>query len=199
MKKSKIKIIAFFGKAGSGKDTIQKWLAKYHEKDVHEIISCTTRPPRDYEKDGVDYNFLSIEDFTKQVLNGEMLEATEFRGWFYGTQASALSADKLNIGVFNIAGIEALLENTNIEVLPVLVYASDKTRLMRQLSRENNPDCEEICRRFQTDSKDFAKIDFEPFFVWDNPATDCEYEMRTHFAKNYERLLEKMSGCVMDD
>ena len=199
MKKSKIKIIALFGKAGSGKDTIQKWLAQYHKDKVHEIISCTTRPPRDYEKDGVDYNFLSVEEFTKQVLNGEMLEATEFRGWFYGTQASALSADKLNIGVFNIAGIEALLESTNIEVLPVLVYASDKTRLMRQLSREQSPDCEEICRRFQTDNQDFAKIEFEPFFIWDNPATTCAYEMRMHFAKNFDRLLEKLSSLEEDD
>ncbi|MGN0992847.1 MAG: hypothetical protein ACI4PE_02890 [Bacilli bacterium] len=42
-------------------------------------MSCTTRPPRDYEKDKKDYFFLSNEKFCEKVLNGEMLEATSFR------------------------------------------------------------------------------------------------------------------------
>ncbi len=73
----KIKIIALFGQSASGKDTLAKILAK--QDNVFEIVSCTTRPMRDYEKDGVDYYFLTTEDFTKKVLNGSMLEATSFR------------------------------------------------------------------------------------------------------------------------
>lgn len=72
-----IKVIALFGPSGSGKDTIAKILAK--QNNVHEIVSCTTRPMRDYEQDGVDYYFLSNEEFGKKVLNGTMLEATTFR------------------------------------------------------------------------------------------------------------------------
>ena len=72
-----IKVITLFGPSSSGKDTLAKILAK--RPDVNEIVSCTTRPKRDYEKEGIDYYFLSVEDFTKKVLNGSMLEATEFR------------------------------------------------------------------------------------------------------------------------
>lgn len=73
----RIKVIALFGKSGVGKDTIQKELLKYIDNS-QGIVSNTTRPKRDYEKDGVDYHFLSVEDFAKKVLNGEMLEATSF-------------------------------------------------------------------------------------------------------------------------
>lgn len=80
----KIRIIALFGASASGKDTIQKWVVANYD-NVNSIVSCTTRPKRDYEKDEIDYHFITSEDFTKYLLNGQMLEATEFRGWFYGT------------------------------------------------------------------------------------------------------------------
>ena len=128
-----------------------------------------------------------------------MLEATEFRGWFYGTQASALSAEKVNVGVFNIAGIEALLESPNITVAPVYVYASGRTRLMRQLLREKNPDCDEICRRFQTDRKDFEEVDFNPYFIWENPEEDDKETMLTRFDETFLRLIEKFVNDDSED
>lgn len=56
----KIKIVALFGKSGAGKDTIQRELLEFMP-DVHGIISCTTRPPREKEIDGKDYYFLTAE------------------------------------------------------------------------------------------------------------------------------------------
>lgn len=69
--------------------------------------------------------------------------------------------------MFNIAGIEALLQDNRLEVFPVYVKADDKVRLLRSLNREEDPDCEEICRRFQTDKKDFSFIDF-PYMIVNN-------------------------------
>ena len=43
---------------------------------------------------------------------------------------------------------------------PVYIYATDKMRLLRSLSREKNPNCHEICRRFLADEKDFDDINF---------------------------------------
>lgn len=156
---TKIKIIAFFGPSSSGKDTLAKTISK--RPDVNEIISCTTRPMRDYEKDGVDYHFLTTEKFGEKVLDGTMLEATSFRDWFYGTPLEALKEDKINVGVFNKQGIECLLSDNRLEVIPIYVACEDKKRLMRSLERESNPDCEEICRRFLADLQDFEVIDFD--------------------------------------
>lgn len=154
-------VIALMGKAGAGKDTIQSATCHKHPELFNKIISCTTRPPRDNEKNGKDYHFLSVIDFTHKVLNGDMLEATEFRDWFYGTSIDSLVEDKINIGVFNPAGVEALLQTPNISVLVIYVDVDDKTRLMRYLQRSEHPDCAEMCRRYFADEKDFADLDFE--------------------------------------
>lgn len=163
----KIKVIALFGKSASGKDTLQKWLVRKYSNSKG-IVSCTTRPPRENEQEGIDYNFLSIEEFTKKVLNGTMLEATSFREWFYGTPIESLDPSAINIGVFNIAGLEAIMEDSRLEVFPVYVWAEGKTRLLRSLKRESKPNCEEICRRYLADEKDFAELDEDFEFAFFN-------------------------------
>ena len=63
--KNKYTIIAIMGKSGSGKDTLCKALFKEPAfLDANLIVSCTTRPIRDYETDGIDYHFLTTEEFT---------------------------------------------------------------------------------------------------------------------------------------
>lgn len=176
---SKIKIIALFGKAGSGKDALLHAIMNRNIPTLHEIISCTTRPPREGEQHGVNYYFLSVEEFTHKVLNGDMLEATEFRDWFYGTALDALNPNAINIGVFNPAGLKALIEDTRLEVLCVGMRASDKTRLLRQLGRESNPDVSEICRRYFADEQDFGcweldSEEYEQICYLDNENRDIE-------------------------
>lgn len=156
---NKIKIVALFGKSGAGKDAIQKRIAS--SNTYHSIVSCTTRPARENEKNGVNYFFLTNDEFAEKVMNYEMLESTSFRGWYYGTSLDSLNQDKINIGVFNIAGIRIMMDDPRLDVLPICIDAPDKIRLMRSLNREENPDCAEICRRFQTDEADFRTIDFD--------------------------------------
>lgn len=168
----KYDIIAIMGQAGAGKDSFLNTLAnKDYLPQFSPIISCTTRPKRDYEKDGVDYHFLTNEEFAEQVLNGEMLEATVFNNWCYGTSIKSLTKNKINIGVFNPEGVEILRDNQNINLTVIYIIADDKTRLLRQLNREENPDCKEIVRRYGTDKNDFsdARIkNIHPDFVIEN-------------------------------
>ena len=158
----KYKVVALFGESGSGKDTIQNAIVSACA-NMNKIISCTTRPKRDYEIDGKDYFFLDNFQFAQKVLDGSMLEATSFRAWMYGTPLDSLDKDKINIGVFNIAGIECLMEDPRLEIVPIYVEVSPKNRLMRALTREENPDCHEICRRFLADVQDFAKLENDSF------------------------------------
>jgi guanylate kinase len=154
------KIVTISGKAGAGKDTILQSLLKVLREDsrypqVHEIVSCTTRPPREGEVDGKNYYFLTHEEFVEKVSNDRMLEATIFNGWCYGTCIDYLREDLINIGVYNPAGVDALMDDYEVEVFSILVEASDKVRLLRQLSRENNPNVKEIIRRYSADEEDF--------------------------------------------
>lgn len=165
----KIKIFALFGESGAGKDTIQRWVVS-HIPNTKGIVSCTTRPKRDYENDGKDYHFLTPDRFAEKILDGSMLEATSFNDWHYGTSLDELDPDKINIGVFNIQGIECLLEDPRLYVIPVYVFVKDKERLIRALNREEEPNCLEVCRRFQTDYKDFMDIPFDYRTIFNNGA-----------------------------
>lgn len=160
------KIIALFGKSGAGKNTLQRWMAD-NLSDINEIISCTTRPKRENEIDGLNYHFITEDDFIDKINKNLMLETASFRGWFYGTSLNELDKSKINVGVFNIQGIISLLENPNLQVLPVYIKAYDMTRLKRCLGRERNPDCKEICRRFLTDEEDFQNIPFK-YAIFEN-------------------------------
>ena len=159
---TKYTIIALMGKAGSGKDTIMKALLKQPAfQNAVPIISCTTRPKREYEKDGIDYHFLTKEQFTDKILSGDMLEATVFNDWCYGTSLENLSKDKINIGVFNPEGAGLLRDRDNIKLTLIYVEARDKDRLLRQLNRENDPNVHEIIRRYSADEMDFSEEEIE--------------------------------------
>lgn len=165
------RIMAFIGKAGAGKDSIARELHKQLENS-HMMVSCTTRPKRDYEEDGIDYYFISGEEFGERVLAGRMLEATCFNDWFYGTPEDTL-IDGWNIGVFNPTGVASLVDfaknRSDIKVYPFYIVASDKTRLMRQLTRETNPDVKEIIRRYSADETDFDDLtDLPPLYIIEN-------------------------------
>ena len=154
------KIIALFGPAGSGKDTIAK-LALEKIKNTYKPIFYTTRPMRENEQDGIDYHFLSSEEFSEKVLNQEMIEAATYNGWGYGSSLDSYSDDKVNIIALDSFRLDSLLQNTKeFEIICLYVKASDKTRLLRQLKRENEPNIDEIIRRYQADKKDYNFIPF---------------------------------------
>lgn len=156
------KIIAIMGEAGTGKDSLMQEILKL-KPEFHEIISCTTRPKRQGEVEGVNYYYYTPEQFGDRVLHDEMLECTVFNDWFYGTSYDSVRSDCVNIGVFNPIGVESLLARPDVDVKIIRVVAEDKTRLIRQLNREEWPDVREIVRRFNADWMDFDGIeeDFE--------------------------------------
>lgn len=85
MKKGKLIIVS--APSGSGKSTIVQWLMKEHpELKLYFSISCTSRAPRGTEQNGVEYFFLSPEEFRSRIENNEFLEYEEvYENRFYGT------------------------------------------------------------------------------------------------------------------
>ena len=80
----KYKVVALMGKAGAGKDRLLAEIIKIAEPTwFKKIVNCTTRPIREHEVDGINYYYLTHEQFTEKVLNGDMIEAAEFNNWFY--------------------------------------------------------------------------------------------------------------------
>ncbi len=81
------RLIVISGSSGVGKGTVIKEFLKKHP-DFKLSISCTTRTKREGEEEGVNYFFMSKDEFEKCVQNNEFLEWAEFSGNFYGTKKS---------------------------------------------------------------------------------------------------------------
>lgn len=144
-------IVALIGKAGAGKDFLLQEILKA-KPEYHEIISHTTRPPREGEVNGKNYYFVTEEEFAALP----MLEEVSFRDWHYGTSLSAFDPAAINIGVFNPEGLRKLSQYEGLTVYPFYVYADTRTRLIRQLTREQLPDIDEVYRRYNADNADFG-------------------------------------------
>lgn len=155
---SNYKVIALVGESGSGKDSLMHSVLAASPQSYHEIVSCTTRPPREGEIDGKNYYFFTDKEFSELIVANQMLEYTNFNNWYYGTTLGALSVKKINIGVFNPAGIYSLLKTSDIDLTIIRIHADEKNRLLRQLNREKYPNVEEIIRRFSTDKEDFKRF-----------------------------------------
>ena len=76
-------MVVISGPAGSGKGTVNGHLLK--RDDFVYSVSATTRAPRPQEVDGVNYHFISKDEFISRIDSGDMLEYTQYCGNFYGT------------------------------------------------------------------------------------------------------------------
>lgn len=80
------KLLIFSAPSGSGKSTIINWLMQHPDLHLAFSISCTSRAPRGTEQNGVEYFFLTPEDFRERIANNEFLEYEEvYKDRFYGT------------------------------------------------------------------------------------------------------------------
>lgn len=85
------KLLIFSAPSGSGKSTIVHFLMQHLH--LHFSVSATSRPPRGTEQDGIDYFFLTPEEFRARVARDEFLEYEEvYPGRFYGTLKSQVEA-----------------------------------------------------------------------------------------------------------
>ena len=155
MSEEKIKILGITGPSGCGKDTAARWLVEQFPGKYTFVKLHTTRPRRNEEDNG--YYFCSPKDFLEQVLNGDMLNAQEFRGWYYGLHKEALLYKYINVLPMNNEMIMQMVEDNDDRYDLRLLYinTNPKERLLHILNREEEPDCHEVCRRFLTDEDDY--------------------------------------------
>ena len=156
-------IVAIFGRSGSGKDTIlNKILSSKYKDKFHRIIRYTTRPKRKNEVDGIDYFFISPKEMIDKIMSGEAIEANAFgdKGWVYGTTYNSLKEDKINIGVYDIEAVEVLMEDKETNVFPIFIDKNEKNCLIRSIWREEDPDYNEIFRRFKSEREMYLDRDY---------------------------------------
>jgi len=128
------------GPSGVGKDTIIDALrARPGAPDYHYVVTCTTRASRPGEVEGVSYHFLDRDRFLELRDQGEMLEATEIYGNWYGTPRSevreALAAGRDVILKIDVQGAQVVKERVEDALLIFIVPPSLETLFERLRSR----------------------------------------------------------------
>ena len=165
------KLFVLMGKSASGKDTLMTQLLSGCPH-IKRVISYTTRPQRENEKNGNEYHFVSDSFFEEKKNEGKVIEEriyhTEHGTWKYGTiDEGKMDFSKGSyIAIKDPLGAEKLKAYYGEEnVISILVSVDDGIRLMRALTRElsqDEPKYVELCHRFLSDEVDFAdaKADF---------------------------------------
>lgn len=160
-------LLILCGKSGSGKDTIaQNILEKYAK--TKKIVSTTTRPMRDGELNGREYDFISKADFLEGIENNLFIEYRAYNTlagnkpdkWFYGTRKfEKTGSDSLLIAIKDLEGakvIKKYCEEIKEPCLCIMLKVDDKEREERAKLR-GSFDQTEWDRRYQTDKVDFSK------------------------------------------
>lgn len=161
------KIFCLIGKSCSGKDTLFKMLINDEKLNLKPIISYTTRPIRDNEKNGEEYYFISKDTLAKYRSKGKIIESREYNTIHGKWNYSTIDDGQINLENENYLIIVTLQAFTSLQnyfsyndVIPIYVTLEDGIRLDRAIKREMNqktPNYDELCRRFLADSKDFSE------------------------------------------
>ena len=135
------KLIIFSAPSGTGKTTIISWLMKEHkELNLAFSISCTSRAPRGTEKDGVEYFFITPEEFRSKIELGEFLEYEEvYRNRYYGTLRSQverqLEAGQNVVLDVDVKGGVNIKQLYGPEALSVFIQPPSTGELRRRLEK----------------------------------------------------------------
>lgn len=134
---NKGKLYVVSAPSGCGKGTILSEVLKNND-NLFYSVSATTRCPRDGEEDGVNYYFLSVEDFKKEIENGGMLEYAQFCDNYYGTPKQKV-LDKLNKGIDVILEIETngamQIKKAMSEAILIFILPPSVSELRRRLNK----------------------------------------------------------------
>jgi len=140
-------IFVISGPAGSGKTTLSRTIL---DDNTIESVSFTSRPKRKSEVDGVDYNFLTKEEFWEKIEAAEMVEWAEVHGNCYGTSKvwlqEQLDAGKNVVAVLDTVGASRLWEQFQDQCTTIFILPPSSAALRKRLEDrgEDSPEAIEI-------------------------------------------------------
>ena len=162
-------LLVVSGPAGSGKSTVDSMLVS--TGDFVYSVSATTRAARPGEVDGVNYHFITREEFEKKLENDEFLEHTEYCGNFYGTlkkeAIAVLESGKnliLEIEVEGAKNVKRIYPDAVLVMLLPPSFEIQEERLRGRATEQEN----KILERLEKTKKELDDIDVYDYIVYNH-------------------------------
>lgn len=145
-------LIIISGTTCAGKGTVIKKLLERHN-DIVLSVSYTSRKQRDYETNGVEYYFVTREEFEEKIANGDFLEYNEYAGNYYGTPRKEV-VDQLETGKDVVLEIEVngakMIKEKYPETVLIFIMAPSMEEVKRRIKMRGAENNEQILARFKT-------------------------------------------------
>lgn len=147
------KLLIFSAPSGSGKSTIIQWLMEEHpELNMKFSISCTSRPPRGKEQNGVEYFFITPEEFRKKIADDEFVEYEEvYTDRYYGTLKSQVEKQLENgenvVFDVDVHGAMNIKKAYGSQALSLFIQPPSIEELRKRLTGRGTEGAEEIEKR----------------------------------------------------
>lgn len=176
---NKGKFIVVSGPSGVGKGTIFDKIVK--EMNGWYSVSSTTRLPREGEVDGVNYFFITKENFKDKIKNEEFLEYNYYNENYYGT-AKKNVLDKINSGIDVFMEVDVNGAHNIKKMFPdaILIYIAPPSieELKRRLINRGTESIEKINQRLEIADKELKEIDFYDYVVINDDIDKATDEVR---------------------
>ena len=151
-------LIVISGPSGVGKGTVRKALFEMEGHDLVYSTSMTTRPPREGEVEGVDYYFVSIEEFEQRIKDDKFLEYAMFVGNYYGTPKDKVD-EQMALGKEVVLEIEvqgaAQVRERARDGVFIFIAPPNKEALYRRLLRRGTEGLKTIQKRMDKADREF--------------------------------------------
>ncbi|MBQ8849727.1 MAG: guanylate kinase [Clostridia bacterium] len=190
-------MIVISGPAGSGKGTVNAHLLATGE--FVYSVSATTRAPRPGETDGVNYHFITREDFEARIRSGDMLEYTEYCGNYYGTPRKeaeeVLNSGKNLILEIEVEGARNIKKKFPEAVLIMLLPPSFRVQEQRLRGRGTETE-EKILERLARTREEIKESDFYDYAVYNYDGADKIAANEIYAIVTAERLATRRNESV---
>lgn len=161
-------IILLSGPSGAGKSSLVAAIEKEID-DIYFSVSVTTREKREGEKDGVDYHFVSKEQFEKEIEEGLFLEWANVHGNYYGTSLNhtleALKEGKIVIFDIDVQGFLQAKKKMGKLITSVFITTPTQEDLKERLLKRGTDSLEAIERRVQNAKKELTYAKEYDYFI----------------------------------
>lgn len=174
-------MLVLVGESASGKSSIEKYLVD--NCGYNKIVSYTTRQPREGEVDGIDYHFVSVEQFESLKKQGFFAEHAQYNSWHYGVAKEDCTDDK--VAVLTPHGLRQISKIDDINIISFYINVPRRDRLIKILQRGDS--IEESYRRNLSDVGMFDGIEDEVDFVIYNDG----------YNKSIEEMVEEITREVL--